>query len=66
MIFLAWYFIPPLIISIVILIIYHYNKIEITIGYKILAAVITSLGPVGFIIGLLYMKDNFTKDSIFD
>ena len=62
----VWYFGPSLLMSIIIAFIFHYRNRELTAGYIMLYIFITILGPVGFIIGVLFIKDNFTKDRMFD
>ncbi len=58
-----WYFIPPLTTVIIIVTIFHYRKVELTHGYLIMYYIMLMFGPVGFIFGLLFIKDNFTKDE---
>ena len=58
-----WYFIPPLTTVIIIVTIFHHKKVELTHGYLIMYYIMLMFGPVGFIFGLLFIKDNFTKDE---
>ena len=66
MIFFLYYLVPPLIMAIIIMVIFRVKKKDCTPGYLIMYFVMLTLGPVGFIFGLLFIKDNFTKESIFD
>lgn len=66
MIFLFSYFVPPIIVAIIILSIYHHREVHIVMGHVILLSFFIALGPIGFILSLLYIHDNFTKESLFN